>query len=255
MSILCTSCTVMLWRDKARSSALKSVYANVRFTIRASYLCSSPSFSAIIVTRMHWVRRRGGIPLSMTILLSTASANPIIQFPINSQIPPVALTSQPYTFTFAESTFSSTNSPINYTLSDEPVWLQLDSGSRAFSGSPRWSDIGPAIFQLIATDAQGSTSLSVTSIVVQDGGLKVGQSVLSQLAGFGLPATPTSLIFYPLQSFTFKFSPDTFLRTSSSTIYYPTSGDNSPLPSWLEFDASIICFTGTTPPLVSPTAT
>lgn len=191
----------------------------------------------------------------MIILLSTASANPIIQFPINSQIPPVALTSQPYIFTFAESTFSSTNSPINYTLSDEPAWLQLDSGSRAFSGSPRWSDIGPAIFQLIATDAQGSTSLSVTFIVVQDGGLEVGQSVLSQLAGFGLPATPTSLIFYPLQSFTFKFSPDTFLRTSSSTVYYATSGDNSPLPSWLEFDASILCFVGTTPPLVSPTAT
>src|SRR6202035_3767314 len=26
-------------------------------------------------------------------------------------------------------------------------------------------------------------------------------------------------------------------------------------PSWLKFDASIICFSGTTPPLVSPTAT
>jgi axial budding pattern protein 2 len=204
---------------------------------------------------MHWVKRKGGIPLSMIILLSTASANPSAQFPINSQIPPVAQSSQPYTFTFAESTFSSTNSPINYTLSDEPAWLQLDSESRTFSGSPSRSDIGPATFQLIATDAQGPTSLSVTFVVVQDGGLEVGQSVASQLASFGLPATPTSLIFYPLQSFAFKFSPDTFLRTSSSTIYYAISGDNSPLPSWLKFDASIICFTGITPPLVSPTAT
>jgi axial budding pattern protein 2 len=204
---------------------------------------------------MHWVRRKGDIPLSMIILLSTARANPIIQFPINSQIPPVALTSQPYAFTFAESTFISTNSPITYTLFDEPAWLKLDSGSHAFSGSPSWSDIGPATFQLIATDAQGSTSLSVTLIVVQDGGLEVGQSVLAQLAGFGLPVTPTSLILYPLQSFTFEFSPDTFHRTSSSTIYYATSGDNSPLPSWLEFDASILCFVGATPPLVSPTST
>ena len=203
---------------------------------------------------MHWVKRKGGIPLSMIILLSTASANPSVQFPVNSQIPPVAHSSRPYTFTFADSTFSSANSPIKYTLSDEPVWLRLDSESRTFSGSPRRSDIGPATFQLIATDAQGPTSLSVTFVVVQDEGLEVGQSVVSQLAGFGLLATPTSLIFYPLQSFAFKFSPDTFLRTSSSTIYYATSGDNSPLPSWLEFDASIICFTGTTPPLVSPTA-
>ena len=194
---------------------------------------------------MHWVKGKGGIPLPMIILLSTASANPSAQFPVNSQIPPVAQVSQPYTFTFAESTFSSTNSPINYTLSDEPVWLQLDSESRTFSGSPRRSDIGPATFQLIATDAQGPTSLSVTFVVVQDEGLEVGQSMVSQLAGFGLLATPTSLILYPLQSFAFKFSPDTFLRTSSSTTYYATSGDNSPLPSWLEFDASIICFTVT----------
>jgi axial budding pattern protein 2 len=201
------------------------------------------------------MRRKGGIPLSMIVLLSTASANPNVQFPINSQIPPVAQSSQPYTFTFAESTFGSTNSPINYTLSNEPAWLQLDGESRTFSGRPRRSDIGPATFQLIATDVQGPTSLSVTFVVVQGGGLKVDQSVASQLPGLGLLATPTSLIFHPLQPFAFKFSPNTFSSTSSSTIYYATSGDNSPLPSWLEFDASILCFAGTTPPLVSPTAT
>lgn len=193
--------------------------------------------------------------VAILIFLSNASANPDIQFPVNSQVPPVALTSQPYTFTFAESTFTSATSPVTYALSDGPVWLQLDSETRTFSGRPRSDDIGSVTFQLIATDTQGPTPMNVTLIVARDGGLQVGQSILSQLAGFGMPSSSSSLLFYPLQSFVFSFLPDTFLQTSSNTTYYAISADNSPLPSWLEFDASNLGFSGTTPPLVSPTAT
>ena len=195
------------------------------------------------------------ILVSAVTLLSIAGANPDIQFPVNSQVPPVAQASELYNFVFAKSTFTSASAHITYALAEEPAWLQLDSGTRTFSGWPGSNDVGTVTFQLLASDEQGHTALSVTLVVVEDGGLEVGRSIPSQLAGFGVSSSPTSISFYPLQSFAFNLSLDTFLRTSSSTNYYATSEDNSPLPSWLDFDASIFGFSGTTPPLVSPTAT
>jgi axial budding pattern protein 2 len=204
---------------------------------------------------MPWMRGKWALLISAIVLPSITNAIPIIQFPINSQVPPLARASQPYTFAFAESTFTSSSGPITYALFDEPAWLRLDNRTRTIWGSPGPNDTGSVTFRLIAKDMQGPTTLSVTLVVVQNDGLEVGQSILSQLGRFGVPSSPSSLLFYPSQFFAFHFSPDTFLRTSSSTIYYAISEDNSPLPSWLEFDASILGFSGTTPPLVSPTAT
>ena len=198
---------------------------------------------------------KGAILVSAIVLLNIASATPDIQFPVNSQVPPVAQVSRPYTFIFAESTFMSAAGPITYTVADQPAWLQLDSGTRTFSGMPDSNDVGSVTFQLIAADGQGPTPLSVTLVVVQDVVVETGRSVLSQLADFGVPSSPTSIMLYPLQSFALHFSADTFLRTSTTTAYYAISEDNSPLPPWLEFDVSTLGFSGTTPPLVSPTAT
>src|SRR2546423_3208114 len=135
---------------------------------------------------MPWVREKGIIVVSAIILFNVVWASPSIQLPVNSQVPPVARISQPYAFVFAESTFTSTTGPITYALSDNPAWLQVDGPSRTLSGRPGSSDDGLANFQLIATDAQGSTPLSVRLIVVQDGVVEVGRSTFSQLAGFGL---------------------------------------------------------------------
>lgn len=187
--------------------------------------------------------------------LSVTGAIPTLRFPVNAQVPPVARVSQAFQFTFAKSTFTSTAGPMTYTLSGQPEWLQIDSGRRALSGTPTQDNLGPLDFQLIASDAQGSTSQRVTFVVVRDEVLVAGESIISQLATFGPSSSPATLILYPLQPFAFTFSTDTFVRTSSTTAYYAISQDNSPLPSWLEFDDSNLGFSGTTPPLVSPTAT
>ena len=204
---------------------------------------------------MPWMGKKGAITVSAVTLLSIASATPDIQFPVDSQVPPVAQASELYNFVFAESTFTSAAGHITYALAEEPAWLQLDSGTRTFSGRPESNDVGTVTFQLLASDEHGPTPLSVTLVVVEDRGLEVGRSIPAQLGGFGIPSSPTSILFYPLQSFAFNLLPDTFLRTSSSTTYYAISEDNSPLPSWLEFNTSNLGFSGTTPPLVSPTAT
>jgi axial budding pattern protein 2 len=189
-----------------------------------------------------------------SVLLTTVCAIPSVNFPVNSQVPSVARVSQPFSFTFAESTFTDSQGAMSYTLQDQPPWLQFDSGSRTFHGEPTTDDSGTTTFGLIATDSSGSTSSDVTLIVKSQSGPQIGRALLSQLREVGRTSAPSSLFLYPLQAFSITFSPDTFSNTTKDTIYYATSADNSPLPSWLQFDAISTAFSGIAPPLVSPTA-
>lgn len=188
-------------------------------------------------------------------LLPGVEANPNLQFPVNAQVPPVARTSQSYIFVFSDSTFTSTDGLISYTLSGEPTWLQLISGTRTFSGTPGPQDAGAARFSLVATDSSGSTSASVTFVVVATSGLEVGQPVLPQLAKAGSISGPASLLLHPLQFFTFRFDAETFSNTNANTKFYAVSANNTPLPNWVQFDSSNLEFSGTSPQLVSSTAT
>jgi axial budding pattern protein 2 len=181
-------------------------------------------------------------------------AIPSLEFPVNAQVPPVARTSQPYIFVFSDSTFASTDGPISYTLSEQPTWLQLISGTRTFSGTPGLQDAGEASFNLVATDSSGSTSTSVTFVVVTTSGLGVAQPVLPQLAKAGPISGPASLLLRPLQGFAFNFDAGTFTNTNADTEFCAVSANNTPLPNWIQFDSSSLGFSGTSPPLVSSTA-
>lgn len=193
--------------------------------------------------------------LAYTVLqLPWAAANPALEFPVNAQVPPVARVSEPYIFVFSESTFTSTDSPLTYRLSDQPTWLQLISGTRKFSGTPGPEDVGAASFELVAADNKGSTSTNVTFVVLAMSELEVGQPVLPQLAKFGPTSSPASLLLHPLQEFTLSFDAGTFTNTNSNTEFYAVSANNTPLPNWVQFDSSSLAFSGTSPPLVSSTA-
>lgn len=187
-------------------------------------------------------------------LIRLVVAAPWISFPINSQVPPVAQASQLFLFTYSESTFSSTAGTITYTLSGAPSWLQVNSANRTLSGTPGTSDIGATTFQLVGSDSTGSTSMTVTLVVLDNQGIQLGDAVLPQLAKVGPTSSPDALLLYPSQAFTIKFDASTFVGTSTSTIYYATSGNNTPLPSWLDFSEQNLEFTGTSPPIVNPTS-
>ena len=144
--------------------------------------------------------------------------------------------------------------PISYSLLDGPAWLQFDSNTRTFSGNVTTNDAGPISFDLIATDSSGSTSSEVTFIVTEQAGPRLGKALLYQLSQAGRASAPASLLLYPLEAFSITFAPDTFSATNEDTTFYSTSADNSPLPSWLQFDPTSLRFSGTSPPLVSPTA-
>ena len=181
------------------------------------------------------------------LLADFTSASPGIAFPINSQVPPVARIARQFQFTFSTSTFSSASPSIQYVLVGSPQWLHLDDASRTFSGTPSTGDMGSANFNLVATDDTGTTSMPVTFIVSSQQGPGLGLSVTEQLPSFGTFSSPDSLVLHPSSPLAISFRPDTFTSTDDSTLYYAICANNTPLPSWIQFDPRGLSFTGSTP--------
>ncbi|KAL1865023.1 polarity establishment/cellular polarization [Diaporthe australafricana] len=205
------------------------------------------------------------LPTSRRILLLLASASaalveaaPTISFPINSQVPPVARISQPFSYVFASTTFtSSSGSPLSYSLSDPPSWLSVDSDRRRLYGTPQDADIAPGTvvgvpITLVANDTTGSTPLAVTLVVSRNPGPAVNVPVSDQIRSFGTYSEPASILLYPDRIFVFAFAPDTFIDTQTPDLnFYAVTADNSPLPAWVSFDEGTLAFAGTTPPFAS----
>lgn len=177
---------------------------------------------------------------------------PSITLPVNAQVPPVARPNQAYNFVFSDSTFSWAGNSINYSLTNSPGWLQLDSSIRTLSGTPGSVDAGSFVVGLVATDETGSSSTSVTLVVSSDPGPGLGTSVAEQLPAFGPVRTPGSLSLAPSSALSLSFSPNTFTNTNANTVYYAICANNTPLPSWVNFHASSLTFSGTTPSSTSP---
>lgn len=187
------------------------------------------------------------ITLVIFSLLSLVAASPSANYPINAQLPPVARVSKPYDFTFAQGTFVNAGSEIEYSLSKAPSWLKVDSENRTLTGTPDPDDKGENTFDLVAKDDSGSSSMEVTLIVTTDDGPTPGEPILPQLEKIGPTSAPSTIFVRPGDSFSISFSPDTFNNTRPSTVYYATSPDNSPLPSWISFDTAGLKFSGTAP--------
>ena len=187
----------------------------------------------------------------INILLRSARSSPELAFPVNSQVPPVAYASQPYQFIFSESTFRSDVPAVSYTLTDAPDWLSLDADRRSLQGHPEPSDVGASTFQLRASDGKSDASSPVTLVVVDRPSIALGRALQPDLEAAGLVSAPSTLLLKPLEPFSITFSTEVFSGTSASTTYYATSANNSPLPPWIQFDASRLYFSGTSPPLLS----
>ena len=185
-------------------------------------------------------------------ILSTVVAVPSIVFPVNLQVPPVARVSKAFHFVFAQSTFSSNAANINYALSGAPGWLQLDSASRSLFGTPGLQDAGPVIFNLVASDDTGSSAMAVTLIVSTEQGPTLERPAADQLPAFGAFSSPESLILPYSSQIALSFSPNTFANTNKNTVYYALCANNTPLPSWINFDSNSLSFSGTTPQSTSP---
>lgn len=182
------------------------------------------------------------------VFLSVASAASLsANYPINAQLPPVARVSQPFRFEFAQSTFANTDADTKYSLLNAPSWLEVDSSSLSLYGTPDPSDSGANEFKLVASNGSEKDSMDVTLIVTADQGPTVNKPLVPQLQKLGPVSYPATLFIHPGRQFSIEFDQDTFDNTHPSTIYYGTSPNNAPLPSWITFDPAALKFAGNSP--------
>jgi axial budding pattern protein 2 len=183
----------------------------------------------------------------LAFLSAVNAAGLSVNYPINAQLPPVARVSQPFSFVFADDTFAHADSNTKYSLSDAPAWLEVDSSSRTLSGTPHSDDDGSKVFKLVASNGSDSVGMDVTLIVTSDSGPTKGRSLIEQLEQLGPVSYPATLFIHPGRPFSIAFDPETFQNTHPATIYYGTSPNNTPLPSWIGFDPSTLTFAGNSP--------
>lgn len=186
-------------------------------------------------------------------LAQLANGQPTISFPFNAQLPLAARTDKFFSFSFSQYTFQS-DSKISYALGDHPSWLSMDSGGRRLFGTPKDGDLSPGdvvgqAVDIIATDDGGSTSMNATLVVSRQPAPQVQIPLEKQIQNFGNFSAPSSVLSYPSTSFKFSFDQGTFGK--SGLNYYAVSGDSSPLPAWVKFDAPSLTFSGKTPPIES----
>ncbi|ODA80639.1 hypothetical protein RJ55_03598 [Drechmeria coniospora] len=182
-----------------------------------------------------------------------ASCVPAISFPFNAQLPSVARIDKSFSYSFSPYTFTS-SSKMTYALGTHPSWLSIESGTRRLYGTPKDSavDAGDVVGQpvdIIATDDTGSTTMSATIVVSRLSPPSVKVPMQSQIASFGKFSAPSSILANPSTPFTYTFSRGTFGTPEPN--YYASSGNSSPLPAWIRFDAASLTFSGTTPPVES----
>ncbi|TRX93392.1 hypothetical protein FHL15_005667 [Xylaria flabelliformis] len=241
----------------------------------------SPRRSNTTVMKSRWFPSN---QLAILLLSSVAfvAGTPTSYFPLNSQLPPVARVSQPFSFVFSPITFTS-DLEMSYALGDgSPSWLSLDSASRRLSGTPDEASIPSGetlvgvVITLVASDDTGETATNATLVVSRNPEPKVRIPLEEQIKKLGPYSAPASVLFHPSSEFEFEFDPNTFgvdaagdgdvqsktqdVKRNEDKIlsvpgpglnYYAVTGDNAPLPSWIAFDAGKLAFSGRTPPFES----
>ncbi|KAF7538999.1 hypothetical protein G7Z17_g12524 [Cylindrodendrum hubeiense] len=188
-------------------------------------------------------------------LFHLVRCEPTVNFPLNSQLPPVARLDEPFSYTFSPYTFKS-DSTISYSLGDAPKWLSINSKDGRLYGTPTAStipsgDVVGQTVEIIADDGTGSSTLNATLVVSRNEAPSINIPLADQIGSIGDYSAPSSLLLYPSTDFSFSFDPNTFNHEPKMINYYASSNDSSPLPSWVKFSSDTLTFTGKTPPFES----
>lgn len=196
--------------------------------------------------------------LSLATVLTSIQAVPQLSYPINEQLPPVARYGQEYFYQFAENTFTSDERIINYTISNNPDWLSIDSNSRSLSGTPSGTGSQTVSFVLTATDSTGSAQTTVGLLIVDSPAPEVNpaDSLTQVLKKAGSISGENDLVLKPNRNFEIKFPSDFFVSEISLPISYSavSTVGHAPLPIWLNFNPNTVQFTGTAPTVNSEIA-
>lgn len=94
--------------------------------------------------------------------------------------------------------------------------------------------------------------MSVTLVISATSGPALGTPAGEQLSSLSGFSSPDSLFLYPSSALWIEFLSSTFTGTDEKTVYYALCANNTPLPSWINFDSGSLSFKGTTPGATSP---
>jgi len=149
----------------------------------------------------------------------------------------------PWTWTIPQSTFTDTDAGDSLTYTARlangaalPSWLRFDADSQTFAGTPTGSNVGTVEVQVTATDAKGSAisdTFNLTVVNVNEPPTVV-KAIRSTWA-----YEDTYNWYYPVYADNFADPDGDYLRLSASLA------DGSPVPSWLNFNANYLYFSGT----------
>lgn len=159
----------------------------------------SPSLTAIAMHVARLLR-----VFSATLLCTPVFASVVVQHSLEDQLPLIARTNTPYSWTASNNTFVSTrNATLEYTATDLPGWLTFDRNSLSFHGTPSKGDEGSHTITLTAKESNPSDqdSSSFSLIVSSAPAPKVKHPVVEQ---FKLPNPSLSSVYLVSQNSALK---------------------------------------------------
>ena len=194
----------------------------------------------------------------LPIELSVASPVTVAQ-PLNNQLPLIARTNQPFSWSPSPVTFRS-DDPLTYTTSTLPAWLSFDPFAVTFHGTPSAQDEGNPEITLTAHSSSSSAASTFTFCVTHYPPPTVGLAISDQfhdsnpslssvftLAPLSAIATSNpALRIPPKWSFSIGFESGTF-KADHNLYYEARQADGSELPDWMTFNSKDITVNGFVP--------
>jgi axial budding pattern protein 2 len=180
--------------------------------------------------------------------------------PLHLQLPLIARVGKPYSWSFAECTFSP-NDGLNYTISSLPGWLSFNSHDRSFQGTPTIEDEGSYEVTVIADDNTDSTASSSFTLLVSSSSAPTLRIPISEQFHPQNPALSSVFLLSQTSAlrsnnpalripprWSFSIGLDGSMYQAEAGLYYAAlRADGSPLPDWIDFDEMTITFNGVTP--------
>ena len=198
--------------------------------------------------------------LALAALLSGVQAAPNLNYPLMDQQPPVARIDQVFVFNLLPSTFNTTAGSITYTTGDMPSWLNFNSGSAAFYGTPTADDEGQQNVTITARDSDGTTeswfNLIVTEYTVpavhQGFPTQIANDSVGELASVQRLPEGSGISVPPYWSFSLGFLWETFRLSRTDPVngnlfFSARERGTTTLPSWLSFNNLTMTFGGVAP--------
>ena len=190
-----------------------------------------------------------------------AGATVIVTNPLDNQYPLVANPGQDLTWTMSSKTFSTTlGDSLFYSASGLPAWLNFDTLTLTFHGTPAPTEASAHQITVMANDTQSMNSSTFT-LYMTDFPFPVVRKNISDQFYNGNPALSSVFLLAPGSalssndptlripygwSFSIGLQGDMF-SAASNLFYGALLSDRTPLPTWITFDSSLLTFSGTAP--------